>query len=355
MNQILGLWGFGKYAMTLRQERRISRESQLPIFSFPGKLRNLPHRNILPVDGKNQWVLCCGGVQLPILKKERAMSKKISVFALLGIVVLGATSAFATEWKTDYGEAMKTAESAHKMLFVLFADEGDKFGSEVAKWLDDPGCEKYQETHVFVRLPLAYSATLNDKPLKILSHSAFSILHSRAGIAILDTRKKESPQFRRVVSAYPSEFQQRLSLQRFRVILELPEGTLAQRSLIMAVRFHPESPQSTAGEQSATLVREASSHSSHQARIRRQGHHNWEQRFHSINSALPDGLVSKEICAESWPNEELLQAAFECVHSWRQSPGHWNAVRERHVMYGYDMKRGSNGIWYATGIFGGHY
>jgi hypothetical protein len=27
-------------------------------------------------------------------------------------------------------------------------------------------------------------------------------------------------------------------------------------------------------------------------------------------------------------------------------------VRSRHPLFGYDIKRGQNGIWYATGIFG---
>ncbi len=55
--------------------------------------------------------------------------------------------------------------------------------------------------------------------------------------------------------------------------------------------------------------------------------------------------------AESWPNEDLVEACVDCVHSWRQSPGHWSAVQDRHRMFGYDIKRGVNGIWYATGIF----
>ena len=47
----------------------------------------------------------------------------------------------------------------------------------------------------------------------------------------------------------------------------------------------------------------------------------------------------------------LMAAALDVVHSWRQSSGHWSAVRSRHAYYGYDMKQGRNGIWYATGIF----
>ena len=55
--------------------------------------------------------------------------------------------------------------------------------------------------------------------------------------------------------------------------------------------------------------------------------------------------------AESWPDEGLIDACIDCVASWRQSPGHWGAVRQRHRLFGYDIRRGRNGIWYATGLF----
>ena len=58
-----------------------------------------------------------------------------------------------------------------------------------------------------------------------------------------------------------------------------------------------------------------------------------------------------EVVAESWPNQNLIDSCVDCVHSWRQSPGHWSAVQARQASYGYDIRRGGNGIWYATGIF----
>jgi hypothetical protein len=60
---------------------------------------------------------------------------------------------------------------------------------------------------------------------------------------------------------------------------------------------------------------------------------------------------ASEVCAESWENQDLLDSCVDCVASWRQSSGHWNAVRSPQAAYGYDIRRGSNGIWYATGIF----
>jgi hypothetical protein len=136
-------------------------------------------------------------------------------------------------------------------------------------------------------------------------------------------------------------------------MLELPRGSLTQRTLIFALRTHSQRPASTAGHLSSVLLREAESHAQHQANIALQGHHNWDVRFHAINAELTGSLTAREVCAESWPGQNLFDAAEECVASWRQSPGHWEAVSGRHGMYGYDMKRGRNGVWYATGIFAG--
>ena len=132
-------------------------------------------------------------------------------------------------------------------------------------------------------------------------------------------------------------------------LASLPAGTLTQRSLILAVRLHPENPQSTQGTCDPQLCREAAAHSGHQASIRRQGHHTWQTRSQRI--AGGGGGGASEVCAESWENQDLLDSCVDCVASWRQSSGHWNAVRSPQAAYGYDIRRGSNSIWYATGIF----
>jgi len=140
----------------------------------------------------------------------------------------------------------------------------------------------------------------------------------------------------------------RFSPSHIDALASLPAGTLTQRSMILAVRLHPENPQSTGGTCDPTLCREAAAHSAHQARIRTQGHHDWQTRSQRI-AAGRGGAA--EVCAESWENQDLLDSCVDCVASWRQSSGHWNAVRSPQAAYGYDIRRGSNGIWYATGIF----
>jgi hypothetical protein len=137
----------------------------------------------------------------------------------------------------------------------------------------------------------------------------------------------------------------RFSPSHIDALASLPAGTLTQRSMILAVRLHPENPQSTRGTCDPTLCREAAAHSAHQARIRTQGHHDWQTRSQRIAAGRGGGA------AGGAPSQDLLDSCVDCVASWRQSSGHWNAVRSPQAAYGYDIRRGSNGIWYATGIF----
>jgi hypothetical protein len=81
-----------------------------------------------------------------------------------------------------------------------------------------------------------------------------------------------------------------------------------------------------------------------------QGHHHWETRFHQVRFQANAG-EAKEVVAESWPDQNLIDSCIDCVASWRHSSGHWRAVRGRHRLFGYDIRRGRNGIWYGTGIF----
>ncbi len=257
-------------------------------------------------------------------------------------------------WGTDYGEAMKVAEREGRMMLICFHEPGasevcERFASEV---LGHPKVLGPLKDYVTVRLPLDATIVIGGKEEPILRQPAFREMLGRPGIAVVDFANQGTEHYGHVVSQFPFLGGRAYTVDQVSVMLSLPPGTLTQRTLIYAVRTHPDRPESTEGQFDPTLMREATAHSEHQARIRLQGHHNWERRFHRITALLPRGLLATEVCAESWPGESLLEAAIECVRSWRLSSGHWSAVRARHRVYGYDMRRGSNGVWYATGIFG---
>ncbi|HTN75103.1 MAG TPA: hypothetical protein VL096_07645, partial [Pirellulaceae bacterium] len=264
----------------------------------------------------------------------------------------------------------RAARDTEKMLVVVFCDprHTDIYDEYLDSLAVNKAFRKSADNIVLCRLPLDYKVKLTPtaeqeaaaaaadkdaehKEIKLITHSAFAEMHQRPGFVFIDYVHTKSKYYGRVVNIYP--FKGRfLSASQLLVMMDLPEGSLTQRTMIFAVRTHPEAPASTRGSFISELAEETESHSQHQANIRVQGHHQWDSRFHRINSRLGRGLLAREVVAESWPGQDLVDAAEEAVHSWRQSPGHWSAVRSSHPVFAFDIKRGLNGIWYATGIFG---
>ena len=267
------------------------------------------------------------------------------------------SSAPQIEWLTEYAPAMEKAEAEKKMLLVYFRGDGEnaiRDRLEKRGLTEEKALEKIHEM-VAVKLPLDYKIRVKGEVIRAIDHASFSELHGQEGIALIDFTQPDKPYHGHVVTTLPLTRGKYYEFQpsHLSAALTLPHGTLTQRTLIFAVRIHPERPQSVLGEKDDMLLDEARSHSAHQANIGVQGHHAWESRFPRISRLLGFGLRASEVCAESWPHESLVDAAVDCVDCWRQSSGHWRAVSSRQVKFGYDMKRGRNGIWYATGIFGG--
>lgn len=254
----------------------------------------------------------------------------------------------------DYLKAMKEATEDRKLLFIYFHDRTPNaaaraFETETLAHLE---IQEKLRRFVFVKLPRDASIDFEGKSIALLKHPAFAEMLGRQGVAIIDLAHDRAAYYGRVVSTFPFTPGKYYRKDALSIILDLPSGTLTQRTMIYAVRIHPERPASTQGQLHDTLTDEARRSSHYQASIQVQGHHSWDTRFHRINAKLPSGVLAQEVVAESWPNENLVEACIDCVHSWRQSPGHWGAVRSRHPLFGYDIKRGRNGIWYATGLFG---
>jgi hypothetical protein len=263
-------------------------------------------------------------------------------------------------WHTNYAAALRRAKQQRRPLLLYFCDQRSntacrQFESET---LALRAVQQRLATCVLVRLPLGAISATGTSARKVLQHASLAEMHGMPGVAIIDFAHPLAPHYGFVVSQLP--FQRKKYFQRdtfhgsksLITLLDLPPGSLTQRTLIYAVRMQHESPRSTAGRMDADLTEDARKHSAHQASIQLQGHHNWDARFAEINQRLAEDLVPIEVCAESWPGENLLEAAVECVYSWRRSEGHWSGVSAYHPVYGYDMARGANGIWYATGIFG---
>jgi hypothetical protein len=296
---------------------------------------------------------------------------------LVLVILLGRQPAEAVEiktavlkkqliWHTDYSDAYREAQHDRKMLLIYFsptasvqtaAAGGTGSRDAIYQALAADHAREQLADYVCLRLPLDASVAVDGKPVRLLDHASFADLQHGPGLAIVDLAHPNTEYYTYNVSILPFAPGK---YYHFRpeyvpVMLDLPWGTLTQRTMVFAVRIHPEAPQSTRSPSSTILKEEAQSQSNYQAQIQVQGHHQWESRFHRIMSRLFTGRgaysTPQEVVAESWPNENLIDSCIDCVASWRQSPGHWDAVRSQHTAYGYDIHRGNNGIWYATGIF----
>jgi len=264
-----------------------------------------------------------------------------------------ATAPVAATWLTDYAAAGDQADRQGKMLLIHFHNPADpqsqRFQNESLQAADvQPRLANY----VCLRLPLDAAIRSEGREIRLLDDPSFQEMLGRPGLAIIDYTRRDSPHYGQVVSTFPLSVTHWYTPRHVATMLDLPPGSLTQRTMIYAVRVHPEQPASTQGRVDPYLLSEAESHCCHQAAIRVQGHHNWGSRFQRILGRMPGGLMPAEVCAESWPGQRLVDAAVECVRCWRLSSGHWRAVSNYQPLYAYDIKLGSNGIWYATGVFG---
>ena len=262
-------------------------------------------------------------------------------------------------WQTDYPTARKQAITAKQYLLIHFSSkQGSRQHAHFMQYAcHDRQVQKRMQRYNCLRLREDERVQFEGRHIVLLEDLSFTEMRATEGLAVVDYRDPQSPTFGQVVGCLPfvkptyyaPRYESAASVATF---LGLPPGSLTQRMLIYAVRMHPETPQSSAGTASATLLEAATEHCRRQASLQRQGHQRWEARFPQIWAAV-GGEPPIEVCAESWSDEPLLTACLGCVHAWRQSGGHWRAVTRAYPLFGYDICRGKDRIWYATGIFGG--
>ena len=263
-------------------------------------------------------------------------------------------------WLADYQQACTKAIKLRKPLLIHF--QGSSECPRHLRFINDTCvrqeiCQQLKK-YVCLRVPSHdLSVHADDKGDMLLRNPTFAAMQEIPGLAVVDFSDANSDTFGEVIGVLPftkqayyaPPYESPLSVATF---LRLPPGPLSERMMIYAIRIHPERPRSTAGTSSPILRKAAADHSQRQASLGRQGHQQWELRFHRIWDQI-GGKPPIEVCAESWPDESLITACLGCVHAWRQSAGHWQSVAGRHLLFGYSIHRGANRIWYATGIFGG--
>jgi hypothetical protein len=271
----------------------------------------------------------------------------------LSLVIAAAAPAPEQGWMNSYEKATECALKDKKDLFVVFEEKG-----ELRDVLNDAQVAKQLRKFVCLRLPVSYK----HDGKKLLDYPALADMMGKPGMAIVSMHDEKLATHYQVISAHPlvpSRYRwvPAYGVEQVQIILDLPaQATLSQRSMIYAVRVHPEQPRSVDGECHPAFLAHAESHSRRQASMQRQHHADLIAASNRITAEAGIGLGNaSEVVAESWGRvvggENVLEAALSCIDAWRHSSGHWSAVAGAQRYFGYDIAQGANGTWYATGIF----
>ena len=179
---------------------------------------------------------------------------------------------------TDYQKAMSEAAQSRKLLFVYFYDPQMAAARKAFETLTLSQLEIQEKLsrYVVVKLPKDAQITIDGQPLVLLEHPAFAEMLSRPGVAVVDLAHERADYYGHVVSTFPFTPGKYYRKEALTIVLDLPAGTLTQRTMIFAVRIHPEGPASTQGQFHNVLASEARLHADYQAAIQVQGHHSWD-------------------------------------------------------------------------------
>ena len=148
-----------------------------------------------------------------------------------------------------------------------------------------------------------------------------------------------------------------MAYKQVQITLDLPaKATLTQRSMIYAIRVHPEVPQSVYCVCHPAFMQHAQAHTKRQASMNNQHHADLIATSNWLRTQGANFSGASEVVAESWGRfvggENVMEGSFACIDAWRHSSGHWGAVAGRHSYFGYDICQARDGTWYACGIFG---
>jgi hypothetical protein len=259
-------------------------------------------------------------------------------------------------WHIDYSAAYRQANTEHKQLLLFFRSDKDLLtaGQLEQNVLARP--EMREPLSKFVRVvlftnavaPLAKDAKPDAKPVTLLSFPCFAYMQGQPGLAVVDLMDKNDHLFGKCISAHPFTSNTLGSVGTVKTMLELPRGTITQRTLTYVLRTHPEQPASVWGQGSSVLFEQCRHASQLMVNYGSVGHHDWGNRSAYVGSQF--GSSPMEVASMGGGNN-LFEVSHSVVNLWRGSGVHWGMMITPNRHFGYDMVQSPNGTWFANGIF----
>jgi hypothetical protein len=281
-----------------------------------------------------------------------AQEKEFTMLPLTIALIM--TCAPGTRWLDDYSKATASAMEEKKDLVIHFHGK-----ENLDKALDDVTVKRKLDNFVCLRLPVDFAF----EGKKLLDYPALADMKGQPGLVVVSFHDSKLPTHGMAISAHPLmksryAWVPAYGPEQIKIMLSLPaKATVTQRSMIYAIRVHPEVPQSVYCDCHPAFLAHAQAHTQRQANMNHQHHADLIATSNWLRTQGANFGGASEVVAESWGrriagDESVIEGAFCCVDMWHHSPGHWGAVAGQHSYFGYDICQAQDGTWYACGIFG---
>ena len=253
-------------------------------------------------------------------------------------------------WHQDYLAGYEQALDERKLLMMVFRDSATSDSvSDFVNRLAVPSLERKLGDVARVILPVEVVTPGSDDGQPLLAHRSFRHLGVRPGVVIVDFRDKTSKLYGRVISAMRQPPAGQYSPDSFETLLELPSGTIQQRSLLQAVRTSAADRNFSTSRLSGSLNELANRNARYMAHFGQQGTFDNENRRTQIVEEFGTAATSTELVWASSQKMSLHEAARQAVESWTLNPADYFQMTQTSTDYGIDLiQEPTTGLWYAT-------
>ncbi|NQV24786.1 MAG: hypothetical protein HQ518_10495 [Rhodopirellula sp.] len=264
------------------------------------------------------------------------------------------------KWHRDYLAAYVEASLEKRYLLMFFREA--VVGGEPLISTDSvfaPSLRPILEQFSRVELPLnaampAPSHTNGadndaDLPNILLKHRSFRHLGARQGIAIVDLTDPASLNYARVVSVLPLPESGPFNSDELTLTLNLPKGSISQRTLLFAIRKTIPDSNLSMREFSPTLIELARRNSRYMANAGQAGHFDQEIREQRIEAEFGPQAELKELVFATESDTTIHDAALQAVTSWIGTPESFEVLDTPATAMGMEMFQNSeSGRWFVT-------
>ena len=258
-------------------------------------------------------------------------------------------------WHQDYLAGYQQAMQEKRPLLMQFRDisEPDVSESRIAGF----GASELQpllENFVRVSMPVGSivpGQTTGQAPSRLLDHRSFRHLNGKAGVVIIDLTEPSAANFARVVSALPLPSDGRFSPEILSKLLQLPAGSIGQRTLLLSIRTATSAPDFTVGEQQPLLNQLANRNARLMAQAEIVGSYEQGGRVAAITEAFGTEAKIGELLYATEGTSTVQEAAIGAVRQWLSTPADKALMSRPATAYGIELFQSQTSQrWFATCI-----